>query len=87
MSYQNFLTAIDENLPDDNSQLIYIYHKLGKILFQENWSQCAFSFLQEKDANEFPILNGMVLTSKRIFPKKHNDTINYIFSKTLNKLT
>ena len=86
-NFDSFMTAIDQNMPTERGQLIYIYHTLGKMLFKDKWNDLGVDCLYDVNEGVFsPQLYGMIKTCQTNFMNKRSEVINYIFQQSIKKL-
>lgn len=85
--FSTFMVAIDENMPIEKGQLIYIYHTLGKMLFKDKWTDLGVHCLYDVNEGIYsPQLVGMISICKSNFMDKRSEIINYIFQQSIKKL-
>lgn len=83
--FNSFIAAIDQNMPTERGQLIYIYHTLGKMLFKDN-PDILSSLYKPSDSVYAPQLFGMIKICKSHFNEKETEVVNYIFQQSVKKL-
>ena len=84
--------SIDQNLPSNRGELIYIYQHLGNVLFKDKWHLYSNTYYPISDAVDCKIIYGMIKVcdmlrdSNKMSEKQYSDLINYIFQQSLIKL-
>ena len=86
-NFDSFMAAIDQNMPTERGQLIYIYHTLGKMLFKDNWTDLGVDCLYDVNEGIYsPQLFGMIKICQTNFMDKRSEVINHIFQQSIKKL-
>ena len=82
-----FMSAIDQNMPTERGQLIYIYHTLGKMLFKDKWTDLGVDCLYDVNEGVYsPQLFGMIKMCQTNFMDRRSEVVNYIFQQSVKKL-
>ncbi len=86
-NFNSFMNAIDQNMPTERSQLIYIYHTLGRMLFKDKWTDLGVDCLYDVNEGIYsPQLIGMIKICQSNFMDRRSEVINYIFQQSIKKL-
>ena len=82
-----FMTAIDQNMPSEKGQLIYIYHTLRNMLFKDKWTDLGVDCLYDVNEGVYsPQLFGMIKICQTNFMDRRSEVINHIFQQSVKKL-
>lgn len=82
---ESFKKALVLKLPNNKNELLYLYNKLGSVLFKEKWNTYK---LFDTSTEVYPsIFTALMLMTKNLTIKDKNIIINFVFSETVKRLT
>ena len=72
-------------LPNNKNELLYLYNKLGSVLFKEKWDTYK---LFDTSTEVYPsIFTAIMLMTKNLSVQDKSIIINFVFSETVKRLT
>ena len=82
---ESFKKALILKFPSNKNELLYLYNKLGSVLFKEKWDTYK---LFDTSTEVYPsIFTAIMLMTKNLSVKDKSIIINFVFSETVKRLT
>ena len=88
MNVSAFQRAISQKFPTKVNEQLYLYNKLGKLLFKDEWSRLSFMDTSNITDNDMPSMFIGVMAILQHFEKDERSIIvNFMFQEAVKRLS